>query len=63
MEKVIRVARSFEEADQADRDYYRSLTPEQRLEILLELNRRWPRAEHDPALKGFERVYRILKLS
>jgi hypothetical protein len=27
MEKVVRVARSFEEADRADREYYQSLIP------------------------------------
>ena len=28
---------SFEEADEADRAYYRSLTPEERLDILIQL--------------------------
>jgi hypothetical protein len=39
MEKVVRKFRSFKEAEQADLEFYGSLTGEQRLDILLELNR------------------------
>lgn len=49
---------SFEAADKADRDYYRSLTPEQRVEILLELVESYTNA----SAKRLERVYRIGKL-
>jgi hypothetical protein len=52
----IQVFRSFEEADKADREFYRSLTPQQRLDILVELI-----AQHGPSQK-LERVYRIVKL-
>jgi hypothetical protein len=62
MEKVVHIARSFEEADRADREYYQSLTPLQRLETLLEPNRRWPRDEYGPEPERLERVYRIIKL-
>jgi hypothetical protein len=41
VEKVIRVFKSFEEAEEADREYYRSLTPKQRLDILFTLIERW----------------------
>jgi hypothetical protein len=34
MEKVIHISRSFEDCDRVDRDYYRGLDPQQRLEIL-----------------------------
>ncbi|HEY2158927.1 MAG TPA: hypothetical protein VGH33_25075 [Isosphaeraceae bacterium] len=61
MEKVVHIARSFEEADRADREYYQSLTPLQRLEILFELNRRWPKDEHAQHPEGFARVCRIIK--
>jgi hypothetical protein len=37
VERTIRVFRSFAEADQAEIDFYHSLTPQQRLEILFEL--------------------------
>jgi hypothetical protein len=63
MEKVVKILKSFEESDRADKAYYRSLTPHQRLEILWELNRRWPTSGDDEASERLERVYRIVKLS
>ncbi len=60
MEPVARKFRSFAEADQADRDYYRSLTPEQRLDILLTLVERG-KQPHEIGQKP-ARVYRIVKL-
>jgi hypothetical protein len=59
METVARKFSSFAESDRADREYYRSLTPEQRLDILLELV---ARAQDDEAEQGFARVYRVVKL-
>src|SRR2546421_10011609 len=35
MEKVVRILNSFEEADHADKEYYLSLSPEERLQILI----------------------------
>jgi hypothetical protein len=61
MEKVVKVLKSFEESDAEDRAYYQSLTPHQRIEILLELNSRWPRRGNDEATEGLARVYRIVK--
>ncbi len=61
MEKIAQTFRSFEEADKADAAYYRSLTPAQRLDILLELVKEGqPRHE---AERGLERVYRIVELA
>ena len=37
MEKAARIFHSLAEAGKADDEYYRSLTPEQRLEILFDL--------------------------
>ena len=57
----VRVFRSHEASDESDRDYYRSLTPEQRLEILLELNSRW-RHQDDAAPTGrLARVCRVIR--
>ncbi len=61
MDKVISVFNSFAESDQADKNYYRSLSPEERLQILLALNRRWPTNHNAPTSRGLERVYRIIK--
>jgi uncharacterized protein YdeI (YjbR/CyaY-like superfamily) len=59
MEKVVRIFRSFAEAEKADREDYRSLTPERRLEILFEL----VAAQHPHATEQrLERVCRIIKL-
>ena len=62
MEKVVRLSRSFEEADQADDEFYACLTPEQRLDMLLELLERHRRTLGEAA-ERFERVYRFTELS
>jgi hypothetical protein len=60
MEKAARIFHSFAEAGKADDEYYRSLTPEQRLEILFDLVKsQQPPDEPEPRL---ERVCRIIKL-
>jgi hypothetical protein len=59
VEKVARKFRSFAEADQADREYYQSLLPEQRLEMLCDLIA----ASYPNEIKQrLERVCRIIKL-
>jgi len=58
MEKRIAVFQSHEEAERADRAYYRSLTPERRLEILLELVENY---FHVSATR-LERVCRVTEL-
>ena len=60
MEKVARKFSSFTEADRADRAYYRSLTGQQRLDLLLELLAS-DRDKQDETEEGFKRVYRIIK--
>jgi len=59
MEKVVRKYRSHRESEQADREYLRSLTPEQRVDLLLELV---AQAQSHETEQGFARVYRIVKL-
>ena len=55
-EKDVRIFRSHEEADKADREYYRSLTPEERIKIVLELRNLDPRIND-----GFARVCRVIR--
>jgi hypothetical protein len=62
MERAVAKFSSHQEAERATLEYYRSLTPEQRLDILLELIEA-SRKEGDAASERFERVYRIVKLS
>jgi hypothetical protein len=48
--------RSFTEADEADYAYYRSLTGNQELELMLQIM-----APAYEAARGFKRVYRIVE--
>ena len=55
MEKTVAKFRNFSEAEKADREFYRPLTGQQRLDILLEMTKE--------ATKGrIERVCRVVKL-
>jgi hypothetical protein len=59
LEKVVRKFASFEEADAADRDYYRLLAPSERLSIMLDLT--FP--EGSEASSGrLERVCRVTQI-
>ena len=62
MEKTIRVFKSFEDAEAADKEYYRSLSPAERVEILLILRDQYSPYD-DELTQGFERVCRIIELS
>ncbi|MGA9452773.1 MAG: hypothetical protein WBW41_15680 [Verrucomicrobiia bacterium] len=59
MEKVARKFRSFAEADKADREFYQSLSPEQRLEMLCDLI---ASSYPDEIEQRLERVCRVIKL-
>jgi len=59
MQRVVRKFRSFKEAAEADRDFYESLSGNQRVDLLLELVRQRQDDEADQRLK---RVYQIVKL-
>lgn len=65
MERVVRKFTSFADADLADKLYYLSLTPMERVAITVELNRQWRRGDDGDAEseERLERVYRIVKLS
>ena len=60
MEKTRQVFNSFAEAKEADRKYYESLTPAQRIEILLVLRNRIKLNDDEPRGR-LKRVYRIIK--
>jgi uncharacterized protein YdeI (YjbR/CyaY-like superfamily) len=60
VENIARKFHSFAEAEKADCEFYGSLTPEQRLEILFDMIA----AQHPHATEQrLERVCRIVKLS
>ncbi|MEZ4302057.1 MAG: hypothetical protein R3B70_44415 [Polyangiaceae bacterium] len=58
MEKVIQVLRSFEDADDADDADYAGLTPNERVDILLDLVAAY-RESLSEAGERFERVCRV----
>jgi hypothetical protein len=59
MEKVIRIFDSFSEADAADAEEDRAMTPERRVAMVFELRERlYP----DAAQQGFARVCRVIEL-
>ena len=60
MNKTVRKFDSYAAADAANRAFYQSLTPEQRLEILFELVHQY-REGFDEAARRFQRVYRIIE--
>ena len=62
LDRTVAKFSSHEQAAQADREYYRSLTPQQRVDLVLELMEN-SRKEGDAAAERFERVYRVVKLS
>ena len=55
MEKTVAKFRDFAEAGKSDREFYRKLSGQERLDILLQLSK------HEPE-RRLERVYRVIKL-
>ena len=62
MDRVVRVFRSFEDADEADDEFYADLTPNERVDILLELVERHRSALGEVATR-LERVHRFIELA
>lgn len=60
--KVVHVYDSLAAADEAERAYYASLTPAQRLDILLDIILRYRESLGETASR-FERVHRVVELS
>jgi hypothetical protein len=59
---AFKVFSSFEEAEAADREYERSLSPAERMQILLTLREHFSPYD-DELTKGFKRVCRIIERS
>jgi hypothetical protein len=58
---AVRKFDNFEDADRADREYYWSLTPQERLRIMCELTALGVSSRNDP-IPRLARVYRIIEL-
>ncbi len=61
MQRVVAKFRTHQEAEEGTLAYYRSLSPEERLEILFQL-RAIHHKDDDAASEGMARVYRITQL-
>lgn len=59
MEKILKVFTSHEDAEADDRDYYASLTPQGRLNILLEMVRK----HREGFGEAGERLERVLSIT
>lgn len=62
MRRDARIFRSFEEAERADEEYLASLTPDERLGILLDLLAAYRESLGEAATR-LERVHRVAELS
>ncbi len=62
MVPVVAKFKSFEQAERADREYYRRLSPAERLEILFKLREIAHKEDH-AASRRLAPVYRIAQLS
>jgi hypothetical protein len=61
MDRDIRTYQTLAMADEADRQYYASLSPQQRLEMVVDLVDRYL-AAHGEAAERFERVHHVDEL-
>jgi hypothetical protein len=62
VDRIVQIFRSFEDAEQADDQFYADLAPEGRLDMLLELIERHRSALGETADR-FERVHHVVELS
>jgi hypothetical protein len=62
VESAVQVFTSFDDADRADDAYYASLTPSERIEILLDLIEQYRRSLGEPS-ERLERVCCVAQLS
>ena len=62
MQGEMRTFSSFAQAEEADMEFYASLSPQERLDILLDLIARH-RESFGETAERFERVYRVVGLS
>lgn len=60
MKRTIRVFKSVAEAERADKEYYRALTPSKRIGMLLLLRDQYCPYPNE-VTEGFKRVYRVIK--
>ncbi len=60
MKRVIKISKSFKEAEEWDIEQAMSMTPEERLDIVQYLRERYYKMRKEDR-KGLQRVYKIIK--
>ncbi len=60
MKKVVKISKSFKEAEEWDIEQWLSKTPEERMDDLQYLRELYYKVRNE-SRKGFQRVYRIIK--
>ena len=60
MERTVQVFQSFDEAEQAQLETYAAMTPQERLDLVLELGNQWSETYYGSE-SGFERVCRVIE--
>ena len=60
MEKIIKIYDSQEQAEEEEHKYYASLTPDKRVEILLDLISNYASTYYDGFTERLQRVHRII---
>ncbi len=63
MQKVKRVFKSLAEAEKSNREFYKTLSPTERLDLTLTLINQHKSSKSDEAGSGLKRVYRVIKRS
>jgi hypothetical protein len=61
IEKTVKIFKSFKEQDEADLEYWRNISGEEKMRIVEEMRKEYIRLYH-PEFKGIEKVVRIRKL-
>lgn len=60
MKKTIVIFKNFREAEQAEKEYYRKLTPMERVSLLEQIRKQYEQS-HYGTEQRFRRVYKIVK--
>ena len=60
MKRVVKISKSFKEAEEWDLEQAMSMTPEERLDIVQYLRERYYKIRNEDR-KGLQRVYKIIK--
>ena len=60
MNKEFKIFNSYEEADNAEIEFYNSLEPNKRVELLLDIISNYAETYYDGFTEGLQRVHRII---